>query len=254
MEKKYPSTDNQGRADCSASPIANKSYLLLSGGQDSFACLLWAREKFADVDCVSIDYGQRHAIELEQAQQIATFFQMKHSVYDIASWMKTLSVSALTDDRKNINAPHSLVEHLPASFVPARNGILLTILATHAYNQIRSGDANKVLHLIIGACQTDYSGYPDCRDNYIKAKGIELSYGLDCQITIHTPLMWQNKAETFAMIDRYGELSTCLRMTITCYEGNLTENDFGLGCGKCNACLLRKKGYADFVKHSKHLI
>ena len=233
--------------------FSNKStgnaYLLLSGGQDSFVCLLWATKKFSKIIAVSIDYGQRHHLELKKAIAITKKFALPHYIYSLKDFFSKISISSLTNEIKPIKAQHVVDERLPASFVPNRNGLFLTLIATHAYNQ-----HEKKIHLIIGACQTDYSGYPDCRDDYIKAKANELSLGLDREVCIHTPLMWKNKSEIFKMAKIYGELNTCLFMTLSCYEGSENKNKWGYGCGDCPACLLRKKGYDEFINKEGKII
>jgi 7-cyano-7-deazaguanine synthase len=220
--------------------IKETAYLLLSGGQDSFVCLVWALENFASVEAVSVRYGQRHNRELDYAARIAAHFCVPHTIYDIGTFISSLTESTLLNTGDH-NAQHSLNEKLPASFVPNRNGIFLTIISNHAY---RRGD--KRINLVTGTCETDFSGYPDCRDNYIKAKAIELSLGLDRPVNIFTPLMWKNKAETFQMAHKAGKLKELIELTLTCYNGVEKLNEWGRGCGECPACKLRKKGYEEF--------
>jgi 7-cyano-7-deazaguanine synthase len=173
--------------------IGEKAYVLLSGGQDSFVCLVWAIENFNRVEAVSVNYGQRHSRELHYAANVANHFGIKHTVYDIGDFFKQMTVSTLINTGDH-NKTHELASHLPASFVPNRNGIFLTVISNHAFK-----NGEKHINLVTGTCETDFSGYPDCRDNYIKAKQIELALGLDVPVSIHTPLMWKNKAETFEM-------------------------------------------------------
>jgi 7-cyano-7-deazaguanine synthase len=219
----------------------NKAYILLSGGQDSFVCLLWALENFELVEAISILYGQRHSKELEYAQKVANYFKVKHAVYDVGDFLKSIAQSSLLDGSSH-NTQHVVASNLPASFVPNRNGLFLTIASNHAFMQ-----NEKHIYLVTGTCETDYSGYPDCRDNYIKSKQIELSLGLDRPVTIHTPLMWKSKAQTFEMADNYGKLKELNELTLTCYNGNENMNEWGRGCGDCPSCLLRKKGYEEFI-------
>jgi len=222
--------------------INETAYLLLSGGQDSFVCLLWALENFSSVETISIRYGQRHNKEIQYAAKIAEHFNVRHTVYDIGTFISSLTESTLLGDGDHNNT-HSLADNLPASFVPNRNGIFLTIISNHAY---RKGD--KRINLVTGTCETDFSGYPDCRDTYIKAKAIELSLGLDRPVTIYTPLMWVNKAETFQMAEKAGKLRELRELTLTCYNGNEELNEWGRGCGDCPACKLRINGYKEFLK------
>jgi 7-cyano-7-deazaguanine synthase len=218
------------------------AYILLSGGQDSFVCLIWAMQNFQKIEAISIAYEQRHSRELFYAGEIAKHFGILHTVYNIGNFISSIAESTLLNEGDH-NTSHSLASNLPASFVPNRNGIFLTVISNHAF---RKGE--KRINLITGACETDFSGYPDCRDNYIKAKAIELSLGLDRPVTIYTPLMWKSKAETFQMAADAGKLNELIELTLTCYNGNETLNTWGRGCGECPACVLRKKGYEEFLE------
>jgi 7-cyano-7-deazaguanine synthase len=221
-------------------------YVLLSGGQDSFVSLVWAIQNFNHIEAVSINYGQRHSRELHYAAEIAKHFGVKHTIYDIGNFIKTLAESTLLNEGDH-NKNHPVAQHLPASFVPNRNGIFLTIISNHAFR-----NNEKRINIVIGTCETDFSGYPDCRDSYIKAKALELSLGLDKPVTIFTPLMWKDKAQTFEMAWKAGKLEELISLTLTCYNGNEQMNAWGMGCGDCPACLLRKKGYEEFVTKYKH--
>ncbi|MEJ5265004.1 MAG: 7-cyano-7-deazaguanine synthase QueC [Bacteroidales bacterium] len=218
------------------------AYVLLSGGQDSFVSLIWAMRNFQSVEAVSIAYQQQHNKELAYASRIAEKYNVKHFVYNIDNFFRQLTVSSLLGGNDH-NQKHQLADTLPASFVPNRNGIFLTIIATHAYRYRQSQ-----IHLVTGVCQTDYSGYPDCRDNYIRTKALELSLGLDVPVYIHTPLMWKNKAETFEMANEMGVLNDLIENTLSCYNGVETLHPWGRGCDNCPACRLRKNGYENFLK------
>lgn len=218
------------------------AYVLLSGGQDSFVSLIWAMRNFQSVEAVSIAYQQQHNKELAYASRIAEKYNVKHFVYNIDNFFRQLTVSSLLGGNDH-NQKHQLADALPASFVPNRNGIFLTIIATHAYRYRPSQ-----IHLVTGVCQTDYSGYPDCRDNYIRTKALELSLGLDVPVYIHTPLMWKNKAETFEMANEMGVLNDLIENTLSCYNGVETLHPWGRGCDNCPACRLRKNGYENFLK------
>lgn len=218
-----------------------KAFVLLSGGQDSFVCLLWALDNFSKVEAVTIKYGQSHEKETEYAKKTVTELKVDHTIYDIGTFISSISDSSLFEKNSH-NTQHKILKKLPASFVPNRNGIFLTIIANHAFRQSLNH-----IHIVTGTCETDFSGYPDCRDNYMKAKQLELSLGLDIPVTIHTPLMWKNKAETFKMADDSGRLKELITNTLTCYKGNETLHDWGRGCGECPACRLRKKGYEEFL-------
>jgi 7-cyano-7-deazaguanine synthase len=221
------------------------AYVLLSGGQDSFVCLIWALQNFETVETVSINYGQRHKLELQYAARVASSFGVRHTVYDIGNFIRSLTESTLLNDGDH-NQSHSLAGNLPASFVPNRNGIFLTIISNHAFR-----NNEKRINLVTGTCETDFSGYPDCRDHYIKAKALELSLGLDRPVNIYTPLMWKTKAETFEMAHKAGKLKELIELTLTCYNGDEAVNAWGHGCGECPACKLRKKGYEEFLNTIK---
>lgn len=221
--------------------INEKAYVLLSGGQDSFVCLIWALENFSSVETVSIAYGQKHKIELAYAEKIAQHFNVPHCVYTIGDFLSSIAKSSLLNDGDH-NIQHAQASNLPASFVPNRNGLFLTVIANHAFAR-----GEKRINLVTGTCETDFSGYPDCRDNYIKAKAIELSLGLDRAVNIFTPLMWKNKAQTFEMAYNAGKLNELLLLTLTCYNGIEQSNPWGMGCGECPSCKLRKNGFEEFV-------
>lgn len=221
------------------------AYVLLSGGQDSFVCLIWALENFKQVEAVSIHYEQRHSGEIHYASEIAGHFGVKHTVYDIGGFIKSIASSTLLNSGDH-NQAHNLAGHLPASFVPNRNGIFLTVIANHAFK-----NNEQRINLVTGVCETDYSGYPDCRNNYIQSKALELSLGLDRTVTIFTPLMWKNKAQTFEMAWKAGKLKELIELTLTCYNGDETLHEWGRGCSECPACRLRKKGYEEFLSMTK---
>lgn len=228
--------------DESLSPyVPDTAYVLLSGGQDSFVCTAWALKHFKQVEAISIDYGQRHGNELNYAKKIANYYSIHHIIYFLGDFFNALSESSLIDKHRSHHQKHALARHLPSSFVPNRNGLFFTLASNHAFKK-----GEKHIHLVTGTCQTDFSGYPDCRDAYIKAKSVELSLGLDKPVSIHTPLMWKNKAETFEMAFKEGHLKMLLDITLTCYEGIEKKNTWGRGCGQCPACQLREKGYKKF--------
>jgi 7-cyano-7-deazaguanine synthase len=217
-----------------------KAYILLSGGQDSFVCLTWALQRFGEVEAVSIKYNQRHAKEIEYAAKVASHFGIKHTIYDIGDFFKSISDSSLLNN-DNHSGHHLQAKNLPASFVPNRNGLFLTVVSNHAF---RYDEAH--IHIVTGVCETDYSGYPDCRHQYIKAKEAELSLGLERPVTIHTPLMWKTKSQTFEMAADALKLKELIEMTLTCYNGDETMHEWGRGCGECPACKLRSKGYEEY--------
>ena len=223
--------------------------VLFSGGQDSTACLAWALERYALVETVGFDYGQRHRIELEcrltVRQQITEHFPRwaarlgPDHLLDLAL-LGRLSDSALTSER----AIELAANGLPNTFVPGRNLLFLAFAATLAYRRSASV-------LVGGMCETDYSGYPDCRDNSLKAMQVALSLGLDAPMVVETPLMWLNKAQTWALSDALGGpalTELIVEHTHTCYLGQRgVRHAWGHGCGTCPACLLRAAGHSAWL-------
>lgn len=211
--------------------MKNKSCIvLLSGGQDSTTCLFWAKQNFQHAVALNIYYGQRHAIELESAKKIAylagvDYHEVKTDIF------QNIGDSALISSG-NISSSHRSSNELPASFVPGRNILFLTIAAAFAYKW-------QIQDIVTGVCQTDFSGYPDCRDNTIKSLQVTLSLALDAPLIIHTPLMWLTKAESVLMAANIPGCAEALKWSHTCYEGQYPP------CGKCPACLLRAKGFAE---------
>jgi len=227
-----------------------KALVLFSGGQDSTTCLAWALDRYEHVETIGFDYGQRHVVELECRSKILV--QIKRNFPQWADRLGSdhmvdlqllgqISDTSLTQEK----AIEMQANGLPNSFVPGRNLIFFTFAAAVAY---RRG-----LHSLVGGmCETDYSGYPDCRDNTLKAMQVALSLGLDAPIVIETPLMWMNKAATWRMANKLGGdamIKLIQDQTHTCYVGNhSTQHEWGYGCGSCPACELRKRGYEEYVK------
>lgn len=232
-----------------ASSDKTRALVLFSGGQDSTTCLAWALERYAHVETIGFDYGQRHRIEmdvrLETLRQIRAQFPLwgaklgDDHVVDL-SVLGRISETALTRDV----AIEYEKSGLPNTFVPGRNLLFLTFAATIAY---RRG----VTALVGGMCETDFSGYPDCRDNTMKAMQVALSLGLDQKLSVETPLMWIDKADTWALAHLLGgEALTRLIVehTHTCYHGvRDTLHVWGYGCGECPACKLRKAGFEQWA-------
>lgn len=218
-------------------PINQDAALVLfSGGQDSTTCLFWARERFARVEALGFRYGQRHAIELEQAQVIADKAGVPFTVRDLTG---LLGGSALTEHEKDVSAPHEADEALPAAFVPGRNALFLSVAAAHAY---RRGIAD----LVGGMCQTDYSGYPDCRRVFIDSIQASLTLATGRDLRIHTPLMYLTKAETWKMAKDLGILDLVRTETHTDYHGDRsTLNAWGYGREDNPASKLRAEGYRE---------
>ncbi|EOW9208516.1 TPA: 7-cyano-7-deazaguanine synthase QueC [Vibrio cholerae] len=211
-----------------------KAVVVFSGGQDSTTCLVQALKEFDEVHAITFDYGQRHKLEIEVAQQLAKQLGVTaHKVMDV-SLLNELAISSLTRD--DIPVSHELQANgLPNSFVPGRNILFLTLAGIYAY-QIGATT------VITGVCETDFSGYPDCRDEFVQAMNQALAKGMDLPLMIRTPLMWLNKAETWALADQLGELDLVRHQTLTCYNGLI-----GDGCGECPACGLRQAGLKAYL-------
>ncbi|MGF1729478.1 7-cyano-7-deazaguanine synthase QueC [Photobacterium kasasachensis] len=213
-----------------------KAVVVFSGGQDSTTCLIQALANYDEVHCITFDYGQRHKLEIEVAQSVAKDLGVAaHKVMDVGL-LNELAISSLTRD--NIAVSHELQENgLPNSFVPGRNILFLTLAGIYAY-QI-GAEA-----VITGVCETDFSGYPDCRDEFVKSINQSLVLGMDRLLNIETPLMWLNKAETWALADQYSKLDYVRQQTLTCYNGII-----GDGCGDCPSCDLRRAGLEDYLNN-----
>jgi len=211
-----------------------KAVVVFSGGQDSTTCLFWAKERYAEVEAVTFDYGQRHKRELECAAGIARELGVKHHVFDM-SLLGQLAPNALT--RSDIAIEQKEGE-LPTTFVDGRNMLFLTFAAVLA----KQAGARTI---VTGVCETDFSGYPDCRDVFIKSLNVTLNLAMDYPFVLETPLMWLNKAETWALADRLGAFDFVREKTLTCYNGIVAD-----GCGECPACKLRKKGLDEYLAAS----
>ena len=210
----------------------NPALVVLSGGQDSTTCLYWALNRFGagQVEAITFDYGQRHRIELDCAARIAARAGIPHVVLPIDTFA-ALGGSALTDPGIAVQAGVDARTQLPATFVPGRNLIFLTFAAAFAYPR-------GIHDLVTGVAQTDYSGYPDCRQTTLQVLEQAIRLGMEYEITIHTPLMFKSKAETVWMARDLGALPA-LADSHTCYNGLQPP------CGVCPACQLRAKGFAE---------
>jgi 7-cyano-7-deazaguanine synthase len=227
---------------------ADAALVVFSGGQDSTTCLAWALERFRRVVTVGFDYGQRHRVELDCRRAVlARIGAVRPSwggrlggdtVLDL-SLLRHIGGSALTDDVRIAQASAGL----PNTFVPGRNLLFLTAAAACAYRQ-------GVKHLVTGVCETDYSGYPDCRDDTLKALQVALNLGMEQRFVIDTPLMWLDKAATWRLAASLGGdalVELVVEHTHSCYEGDrATRHPWGYGCGACPACALRSAGWAAF--------
>ncbi len=215
-----------------------KAVVVFSGGQDSTTCLFWAIKKFAEVEAVTFDYNQRHATEIECAKNITSTLGIKHHILDM-SLLNQLAPNALTRDDIEIKEDQN--DGLPSTFVPGRNLLFLSFAGVLAY-QIGAR------HIITGVCETDFSGYPDCRDSFIKSLNVSLNLSMDKSFVIHTPLMWLNKAETWKLADELDAFDFIRENTLTCYNGLIAD-----GCGECPACKLRRKGLEEYLDGRKDL-
>lgn len=229
-------------------PAESRALVLFSGGQDSTTCLAWALDRYAHVETVAFDYRQRHRVELECRETVAEALRSgfsrwrarlgEHHNVDLGV-LAEISDTALTRDV----AIRMGEDGLPTTFVPGRNLVFLSMAAAIAY---RRG----LRHIVAGVCETDFSGYPDCRDDTIKAMQLALNLGMDRRFVIHTPLMWLDKAATWRLAETLGgtELVALIaEHTHTCYLGERSHrHPWGYGCGACPACALRAEGWTRY--------
>lgn len=216
--------------------MQGKAVVVFSGGQDSTTCLFWALEQFDEVLAVTFDYGQRHKLEIRCAQEIAADLGIAHHILDMGL-LNQLAPNALTRQEIAVAAGHD--GSLPNTFVEGRNMLFLTFAGVLAKVQ-------GARHIVTGVCETDFSGYPDCRDIFIKSLNVTMNLGMDYDFVIHTPLMWMDKAETWALADKLGKLDYIRTHTLTCYNGIK-----GSGCGQCPACQLRNRGLEAYLAQKK---
>ncbi|MEO9902714.1 7-cyano-7-deazaguanine synthase QueC [Nisaea sp.] len=229
--------------------MTETAMVLFSGGQDSATCLAWALDRFDHVETIAFDYGQTHAVELEVRTTFLAVLRERFPEWGAKlgedhfidlSLLGAISDTALTRD-KEIEMTEA---GLPNTFVPGRNLLFLTTAAAVGYRR-------DTRHIIAGMCETDYSGYPDCRDDTIKALQVALTLGMDKRYVLHTPLMWLDKAATWRMAEELGGaalVELIRRESHTCYRGDRTVlHDWGHGCDDCPACELRKSGWERYV-------
>jgi len=204
-----------------------KAIVVFSGGQDSTTCLFWAVKNFEEVIAVSFDYNQRHILELECAKDICKKHNIEHHIMDL-SLLNQLAPNSLTraDIEVDKDAPK---EGTPNSFVDGRNLLFLSFVAVFSKQK-------GIKHIITGVSQSDFSGYPDCRDTFIKSLNVTLNLSMDYEFVIHTPIMWIDKEETWKLAYDLGVLDIIKNETLTCYNGII-----GNGCGDCPACKLSLK-------------
>lgn len=229
-------------------PEKQRALVLFSGGQDSATCLAWSLQEFDEVETVGFNYGQNHNVELEVRLDFLNLYKRDNylgadklgidHVLDLGV-LGQISDTSLTK-QKELEFSES---GIPNTFVPARNLLFATFASAIAY---RRG----IKHIVLGVCETDYSGYPDCRDDTIKALQVALNLGMDTRLVLHTPLMWIDKSDTWSLAESLGgeKLIELIKVqTHTCYEGDRTRlNEWGYGCSLCPACELRKDGWNNF--------
>ena len=230
----------------------NRALVLFSGGQDSTTCLAWALDRFAYVETVGFDYGQRHSVELECRKVVVDSLRLQ-----FPDWSEKLGcdhllnisvLGEISDTALTKDAEIEMLENgLPSTFVPGRNLLFLTLAAAVGYRR-------NLEVLVGGMCETDFSGYPDCRDNTIRAMQSALSLGMDRPLAIETPLMWVDKKGTWALAQKLGgsPLVEIVRLqTHTCYKGDRSNaHPWGFGCGVCPACELRARGHDQFAREA----
>ncbi|KLT72934.1 7-cyano-7-deazaguanine synthase [Neisseria arctica] len=209
-----------------------KALVIFSGGQDSTTCLIQAIRQYGreNVEAITFQYGQRHNIELEKARSIAADLGIPQTLLDL-TLMQQVTRNALMDETAAIQTGEN---GLPNTFVDGRNALFLLYAAIYAKSR-------GIRHIITGVCETDFSGYPDCRDVFIKSMNVTLNLAMDYAFQIHTPLMYLTKAQTWALADEMGVLDYIRTHTHTCYLG--TEG----GCGECPSCVLRERGLAEYL-------
>lgn len=221
-----------------------KALVVFSGGQDSTTCLFWAKKHFDEVHALCFRYGQKHIAEVDIARNIAEQAGVPFEVKDV-SFISTLSSGcSLTDSSIQMDKEPPQMEGEgakrvglpPNTFVPGRNLFFLSIAAVYAREY-------GIMNIVTGVSQTDFSGYPDCRDSFIRSLNVTLNLAMDEQFVIHTPLMWIDKAETWQLADELGVFDLVRNQTLTCYNGIK-----GDGCGECPACKLRRRGLEKYLK------
>ena len=215
----------------------SRALVVLSGGQDSTTCLFWAKKHFKEVYALSFLYGQKHAHEVSLAEAIAREAGVHFDKMDVG-FIGRLGHNALTDPSLPMDSEKP-AGGPPNTFVPGRNLFFLGIAAVYARER-------GIRHLVTGVSQTDYSGYPDCRDSFIRSFNVSLNLAMDEQFVIHTPLMWLDKCQTWALADELGVLDLVRTRTLTCYNGVP-----GDGCGHCPACKLRKQGLEQYLEEKE---
>ncbi len=220
-----------------------RAVVMFSGGQDSTTCLIQALQQYDDVHCITFDYRQKHRTEIDVACQLAFDLGIKtHKVIDV-SFFNEFAISSLTNGDMPVPVwSESIKNAVPSTFVPGRNILFFTLAAVYSCQV----DAQAV---IAGVCETDFSGYPDCRDQFVRALNHAVILGTARNIRFETPLMWLNKAETWAMADYYHQFENVCQHTLSCYN-----NIKGIGCGECAACHLRSQGLQQYQANKENIM
>ncbi|MCC8144011.1 MAG: 7-cyano-7-deazaguanine synthase QueC [Tannerellaceae bacterium] len=216
----------------------NAVLVCFSGGQDSTTCLFWALKHFSQVEAVCFTYGQKHSLEIEVARKIAEDASVPFYLLDV-SLIGQLAPSSLTDSSIEIDKEKPAGNY-PNTFVPGRNMVFLTFAAIMARSK-------NIFHLVTGVSEADYSGYPDCRDTFIRSLNVTLNLAMDEQFVLHTPLMNRDKSEVWELSDQLGVFDLVRTQTLTCYNGVIAG-----GCGECPACKLRRDGLDTYLKRKNN--
>lgn len=215
--------------------LKESALVCFSGGQDSTTCLFWALSRFESVEAVCFVYGQKHVMEVDIARKIAEKAGVSFEVLDV-SLIGQLTHNSLTDSTMVMDKEKP-EDSYPNTFVPGRNMVFLTFAAIKAFQK-------RIRHLVTGVSQADFSGYPDCRDTFIRSLNASLNLAMDAHFEIHTPLMWRDKEAVWALSDELGVFDLVRNETLTCYNGIPAD-----GCGECPACRLRKHGLDLYLSH-----
>lgn len=211
----------------------NKALVLFSGGQDSTTCLVWALKKYQKVTAINIFYGQRHLVEIEQAEKIANILDINYISMDVSNVFDMGVSNAMMNKELEIKTD----ETIPNTFVPGRNLLFINIAMMYAYK-------NGIQNIVGGMCEADFSGYPDCRSEFISSAERTINLATNCDFNIITPLMNLTKAKIWLLAKELGILEIIINLTHTCYYGDRNElHEWGYGCGECPACTLRKNGF-----------
>ena len=212
-----------------------KALVVFSGGQDSTTCLYWAKQRFKEIHAICFSYGQKHSQEVEVARGIAAKANVPFMVFD-AHYISRLSTQCSLTNTAIEMDKEKPAEALPNTFVPGRNLFFMSMAAVYA----REHD---IMNLVTGVSETDFSGYPDCHDAFMRSLNVTLNLAMDEQFVIHTPLMWLNKCQTWALADQLGVFDLVRNETLTCYNGIK-----GDGCGECPSCRLRRRGLEQYLQ------